>query len=226
MIRRLSKCIREFKLPTILTLIFIIGEVVIEVLIPFITADMVNQIKYNAEIKEIIKTGLLLSGMAVISLCCGAIAGYTCSKASAGFAKNLRSDVFRKIQKYSFENIDKFSSSSLVTRLTTDISNVQMSFMMLIRTAVRSPLMLIFSFFMAFYMGGKMAFAFVVVVPVLALGLVFVAKNAMPAFRRVFKKYDKLNESIEENVRGMRVVKGFSREEYEKNKFEILLKIN
>ncbi len=219
MIRRLSKCIREFKLPTILTLIFIIGEVIIEVLIPFITADMVNQIKEGVEINEILKTGLLLATMAIISLCCGGIAGYTCAKASAGFAKNLRSDIFRKIQKYSFENIDKFSSSSLVTRLTTDISNVQVSFMMLIRTAIRSPLMLIFSFVMAFYMGGKMAFAFVIVVPVLAFGLIMIARKAMPAFRSVFKKYDRLNESIEENVRGMRVVKGFSREEYEKEKF-------
>lgn len=220
MIKRLSKCIREYKLPTILTLIFIIGEVVIEVLIPFITARLVNQIKEGVEMKSILLTGLLLTVMAIISLCCGGAAGYTCSKAAAGFSKNLRSDIFRKIQKYSFENIDKFSSSSLVTRLTTDVGNVQMSFMMLIRTAVRSPLMLIFSFVMSFYMGGVLAFAFVVTVPVLALGLIFVAKKAMPAFRRVFKKYDKLNESIEENVRGMRVVKGFSREEYEKEKFE------
>lgn len=220
MLLKLAKCVREYKLPTILTLIFIIGEVVIEVLIPYITADMVNNIKKGVEINEIIKTGLLLVGMAIISLCCGGIAGYTCSKAAAGFAKNLRSDAFRKIQKYSFENIDKFSSSSLVTRLTTDITNVQMSFMMIIRTAVRAPLMLIFSFVMAFYMGGVMAFAFVVTVPVLAFGLIMVAKKAMPAFRSVFKKYDRLNESIEENVRGMRVVKGFSREEYEKQKFE------
>lgn len=220
MLLKLTKCVREYKLPTILTLFFIIGEVIIEVLIPYITADMVNNIKNGVDINEIIKTGLLLVGMAIISLCCGGIGGYTCSKAAAGFAKNLRSDAFRKIQKYSFENIDKFSSSSLVTRLTTDITNVQMSFMMIIRTAVRAPLMLVFSFIMAFYMGGVMAFAFVVTVPVLAFGLIMVAKKAMPAFRSVFKKYDRLNESIEENVRGMRVVKGFSREEYEKQKFE------
>ncbi len=220
MIKKLSKSIREFKLPSILTLIFIVGEVIIEVLIPFITADMVNQIKDGAEINSVVQTGLLLAGMAVLSLACGSIAGYTCAKAAAGFARNLRSDVFRKIQGYSFENIDKFSSASLVTRLTTDVGNVQMSFMMIIRTAIRSPLMLIFSFFMAFYMGGKLAFAFVVVIPFLGLGLFLIARKAMPSFRRVFKKYDKLNESIEENVRGMRVVKGFSREEYEKEKFE------
>ncbi|MBE6647932.1 MAG: ABC transporter ATP-binding protein [Ruminococcaceae bacterium] len=219
MLKKLSKSIREFKLSTILTLFFIVGEVIIEVLIPFITADLVNEIKKGSDIETVIKTGLLLSSMAILSLAFGGIAGFTCAKASAGFAKNLRGDVFRKIQSYSFENIDKFSSASLVTRLTTDIGNVQMSFMMLIRTAIRSPLMLIFSFFMAFYMGGKMAFAFVVVVPFLAFGLIMVARKAMPAFRSVFKKYDKLNESIEENVRGMRVVKGFSREEYEKEKF-------
>jgi ATP-binding cassette subfamily B protein len=174
LIKKLSKSIREFKLPTILTLIFIVGEVIIEVLIPFITADMVNKIKGGAEMDSVIKTGLLLTGMAVLSLACGSIAGYTCAKAASGFARNLRSDVFRKIQGYSFENIDKFSSASLVTRLTTDIGNVQMSFMMIIRTAIRSPLMLIFSFIMAFYMGGKLAFAFVVVIPVLGLGLFFI----------------------------------------------------
>ncbi|MBO7253936.1 MAG: ABC transporter ATP-binding protein [Clostridia bacterium] len=219
MIKKLSKCIREYKLPTILTLLFIVGEVIIEVLIPFKTAALVDRIKDGADISLVIKDGIILAIMAVLSLISGGIAGYTCAKASAGFAKNLRSDLFKKIQTYSFENIDNFSSVSLVTRLTTDVSNVQMSFMMLIRTAIRSPLMLIFSFFMSFYMGKSLAFVFVLVVPFLAIGLLLVAKNAMPAFRSMFKKYDRLNESIEENVRGMRVVKGFSREEYEKEKF-------
>ena len=150
---------------------------------------------------------------------CGAIAGYTCAKASAGFAKNLRGDLFRKIQTYSFENIDKFSSASLVTRLTTDVGNAQMSYMMVIRTAIRAPLMFLFAIIMAYKMGGALATTFVVIVPVLICGLLLVAKFAMPAFRRVFKKYDRLNEAIEENVRGMRVVKGFSREGYEKEKF-------
>ncbi len=220
MIKTLAKSIREFKLPSILTLIFIMGEVLIEVAIPFITANLVNDIKYNEPITDILKTGLYLVLMAVVSLCCGGIAAITCAKASAGFAKNLRYDMFKKIGGYSFANIDKFSSTSLVTRLTTDVNNVQMSYMMLIRTAVRSPMMFIFSIIMAYTMGGALAATFIVVVPVLILGLLFVAKNAMPAFRRVFKKYDKLNESIEENVRGMRVVKGFSREEFEREKFE------
>ena len=219
MIRKLAKCIREYKLPSILTLIFIMGEVLIEVAIPFITANLVNSIKNQAPIDSVIKTGLVLILMAFVSLCCGGIAAVTCAKASAGFAKNLRHDMYVNIQNFSFANIDKFSSTSLVTRLTTDITNVQMSYMMVIRTAIRSPMMFIFSIIMAYTMGGALATTFVVVVPVLIFGLFMIARNAMPAFRRVFKKYDKLNESIEENVRGMRVVKGFSREKFEKEKF-------
>lgn len=219
MIKRLLSCVREYKKPSVLTFVFIIGEAIIECFIPFITANLVNQMKSDMSMKDLLLTGLLLFVMALLSLSCGAMAGFTSAKASAGFAKNLRNDTFNKIQQYSFENIDKFSSSSLVTRLTTDISNVQMSYMMIIRTAIRSPLMFVFSVVMAYIMGGSLATTFVVVIPVLIFGLLFVAKKAMPAFRRVFKKYDKLNESVEENVRGMRVVKGFSREEYEKEKF-------
>ena len=219
MLKTLAKSIRQYKLPSILTLIFIAFEVIIEVFIPFITADLVNNIKAGVPINEVIKTGLILIVLAVLSLACGGIAGFTCANASAGFAKNLRFDMFKKIQSYSFGNIDKFSSTSLVTRLTTDITNVQMSYMMLIRTAVRSPMMFVFSIIMAYIMGGALATTFVVVVPVLITGLLLISRKAMPAFRRVFKKYDRLNESIEENVRGMRVVKGFSREEYEKQKF-------
>ena len=170
---------------------------------------------------DVIITGVTLILLAMLSLTCGGFAAITSAKASAGFAKNLRGDVFSKIQTYSFENIDKFSSSSLVTRLTTDINNAQMSYMMVIRTAIRSPLMLIFSVVMAAVMGGVLAMTFVVIIPVLAFGLIMIARKAMPAFRRVFKKYDKLNESIEENVRGARVVKGFSREDYEKEKFTV-----
>ena len=229
MIKRLAKSVREFKLPSILTLIFIIAEVVIEVFIPFITAKLINYIQETEKLGEaldmsvILRHGGLLTVMAILSLTCGGIAAYTASKASSGFARNLRQDVFDNIQTFSFRNIDKVSSTSLVTRLTTDVHNVQMSYMMLIRIAVRSPLMFIFSIVMAYVMGGALSATFVVVIPVLILGLVFIAKKAMPAFRRVFKKYDRLNESIEENVRGMRVVKGFSREEYEKEKFGKIL---
>lgn len=219
MIKKLMSSIREYKRPTLLTFLFIIGEVIIECLIPFITAELVNRMKIGIEMKTLLTIGITLIVMALVSLCCGGLAGYTSAKASAGFAKNLRNDIFDRIQGYSFQNIDKFSSSSLVTRLTTDVTNVQMSYMMVIRTAVRSPLMLVFSITMAYIMGGALATTFVVVIPVMIIGLAIITKKAMPAFHRVFKKYDKLNESVEENVRAMRVVKGFSREEYEKEKF-------
>lgn len=219
MIKTLMKCIKEYKKPTLLTFLFIAGEAVIECLIPFITANLVNRLKYDIEMKALLITGISLIAMALVSLCCGAAAGYTSAKASAGFAKNIRNELFDKIQDYSFENIDKFSSSSLVTRLTTDVTNVQMSYLMVIRTAVRSPLMFLFSVIMAYIMGGPLSTVFIVVIPFLAVGLFLVARFAMPAFHKVFKKYDRLNESIEENVRAVRVVKGFSRQEYEKEKF-------
>ena len=219
MIKQLSKSIREYKTPTILTLIFIIAEVFLEVYIPFITANLVNGIKAASPMSEVVSVGIKLLVMALISLACGAIAAYTCSRASSGFAKNLRHDIFSRIQDFSFENIDHFSEASLVTRMTTDIQNVQMAFMMLIRTAIRCPLMIIFCVIMAFRMGGKLALTFVVVIPVLVIGFLVISKYAMPAFRAVFKKYDRLNESIEENVRAMRDVKGFAREDYEKTKF-------
>ena len=221
MYKRLFQCVREYKRPTVTTLLLMVGEAIIECLIPFITANLVNQIQNGTDMATILRTGILLIGMALVSLTCGGFGGATCARASAGFAKNLRHDLFHKVQTYSFENIDRFSSSSLVTRMTTDVNNVQMAYMMLIRIAVRAPLMLIFSIIMAYIMGGALATSFVVIIPVLAGGLILVAHKAMPAFRRVFKKYDTLNESIEENVRGMRVVKGFSREEHEKVKFSV-----
>lgn len=219
MIRKLARSIREFKTPAVLTFLFILCEAIIECLIPFITAELVNNLSSGTDMNEVFSKGILLIVMALVSLACGGVAAVTCSRASAGFARNLRSDIFNKIQAYSFENIDKFSSTSLVTRMTTDVANVQMAFMMIIRTAVRAPLMLVFSIIMAYIMGGALATSFVVIIPVLTFGLIMVARHAMPAFRRVFKKYDRLNESVEENVRAMRVVKGFSREEYEKKKF-------
>lgn len=224
MIFRLFRHLREYKKPTIITLVLMVCEAVIEAFIPFTTAKLVNTIEAGGDVEAIVKTGLVLILMAMCSLACGGSAGYTSAKASSGFAKNLRGDIFRRVQTFSFENIDKFSSASLVTRMTTDISNVQMAYMMCIRTAVRSPLMLIFSVIMAYRMGGSMAWMFVIVIPVLAGGFLLIARFAMPAFKRVFKKYDALNESIEENVRAMRVVKGFSREEYEKDKFDFAAK--
>ena len=219
MLKTFSKCIREFRLPTILTLLMIIGEVFIEVLIPFRTKDLVNGIQEGMSMDELLRLGLILVVMAVVSLCFGAGAAILGAKASAGFARNVRGDVFRRIQGFSFENIDRFSTASLVTRLTTDVGYVRMAFMMTIRAAVRSPLMVIFSTVMAWTMGGSLALTFVVVIPVLFGGLLLIARKAMPAFRAVFRKYDRMNESIEENVRGMRVVKGFAREDHEKEKF-------
>ena len=221
MLKKLAGCIREYKKPTLVTLVLIVLEVVIEVIIPFITANLVNQIKAGVPIAEVLEVGAVLVGLALVSLACGGGAGVSCARASAGFARNLRHDAFARVQAYSFENIDKFSSASLVTRMTTDVSNVQLAYMMLIRTAVRCPLMFVFSITMAYIMGGALATTFVIVVPLLIFGLMLIARKAMPAFRSVFKKYDRLNESIEENVRGMRVVKSFAREDYEKQKFGV-----
>lgn len=219
MLKRLLACIREYKLASILTLLFILGEAVIETLIPTTTARLIREVDNGSPMEDILRSGAVLAIMAVCSLVCGAIAGFTCSKAATGFSKNLRHDMFERVQQYSFQNIDKFSSSSLVTRMTTDVNNIQMAFMMIIRMGLRSPLMFILSTIAAFWMGGGLAAAFVVVIPILVIGLILIGKYAMPAFRSVFKKYDRLNESIEENVRAMRVVKGFSREPHEKKKF-------
>lgn len=220
MYKILAKSIREFKKESIMTPILIAFEVLIEVTIPFIIAMLVNEIKAGCELSTILWYGLALVILALLSLAFGVMAGNTCAVASSGFGRNLRKDIFYKIQNYSFENIDKFSSSSLVTRLTTDVSNVQNAYMMIIRTAVRFPLMLTFSFTMAFIMGGKMALIFLFVVPVLAIGLALVIKTAMPLFKKVFRKYDTLNNSIQENVKGMTVVKSYVREDFEKEKFE------
>lgn len=221
MLKVLARSIREYKKNSIITPILVSMEVVLECIIPFIIAELVNQIKAGCSLSTIIKYGLVLVLMAMLSLLFGTLSGVTCATASCGFAKNLRKDMFYAIQGYSFDNIDKFSSASLVTRLTTDITNVQMAYMMIIRIAVRAPLMLIFAFVMAFIMGGKMAWIFLVVVPILGVGLGLVIAKTMPLFRRVFKKYDALNSSIQENIKGMRVVKSFVREDYEKKKFGV-----
>ena len=219
MIKTMLKSLREFKKPTFLTLALMVAEVLIDVLIPFYTADLVNRVKAGVPMNEVLVPGLMLVVMALLSLVCGGAAGVTGSRASAGFARNLRGDLFSRIQTFSFENIDRFSPPSLVTRLTTDIQYVMMAYMMSIRLAVRAPLMFLFSVIMAYIMGGRLAMTFVIVIPVLLFGLVLIARKAMPAFRAVFRKYDRMNESVEENVRAMRVVKGFAREPFEKKKF-------
>ncbi len=226
MIKILSKSVREYKAASILSPIFVSLEVVLECLIPFIIAKLVNAIDVDVskgeviELRNILMYGGILLGMALASLICGALSGAFSAKASAGFAKNLRKDIYYKIQDFSFENIDKFSTPSLVTRMTTDITNVQFSYMMIIRIAVRCPLMMVFSLVMTFIMGGNLGWIFVGVIPPLGLLLFLIMYKAMPLFRRLFKKYDNLNESIQENVRGMRVVKSYVREDYEKAKFD------
>mgnify|MGYP000946741089 FL=1 len=219
MLRVLTKSIREYKRPSVLTPILVSLEVVMECIIPFVVAQLVNHIKAGSSMGVILGYGAALIIMAAMSLAFGASAGSTCATASCGFARNLRKDMFYRIQDFSFENIDKFSTSSLVTRMTTDVMNVQMAYMMLIRMAIRCPLMLIFSFVMAFIMGGKMALIFLFTIPVLGIGLFAVIHKVGPLFKKVFRKYDALNNSIQENIKGMRVVKSFVREDYEKEKF-------
>ena len=219
MIKVLARSIGEYKKASIMTPLLVMVEVILECAIPFVIAQLVNQMQAGCTMDVIAMYGAILIVMSVVSLIFGAAAGSTCATASTGFAKNLRRDMFYKIQDYSFENIDKFSVSSLVTRLTTDIVNVQMSYMMIIRVAIRGPLMLIFSFAMGFIMGGRLAMIFLFTIPILGIGLALVIRAATPIFRRVFRKYDALNDSIQENVQAMRVVKSYVREDYEKKKF-------
>ena len=219
MIKVLARSIRQYKTASILTPLLVTVEVIMECIIPFIVANLVSQMQAGCSMSVIAQYGAVLIAMSVISLVFGGAAGATCATASAGFARNLRKDMFYKIQGYSFENIDKFSVSSLVTRLTTDITNVQMAYMMIIRIAIRCPLMLVFSFTMGFIMGGRLAVIFLFTIPVLGIGLFFVIRSAMPLFRRVFRKYDALNDSVQENIQAMRVVKSYVREDYEKKKF-------
>lgn len=219
MIKTLMGSIREYKKTSILTPVLVSIEVIVECIIPFYIAKLINHIQDGTDMSLILKYGFMLIGLAFVSLFFGAMAGKTCATASCGFAKNLRHDLFYKVQEFSFTNIDKFSTSSLVTRLTTDISNVQMAYMMIIRIAVRSPMMFIFAMIMAFKMCPQLSTVYVIVVPFLAFALFLIIKKAMPLFNRIFKKYDNLNNSVQENIKGMRVVKSFVREDYEKNKF-------
>ncbi len=220
LIKRLAGCIRQYKKQTALSPIFIALEVIIECIIPFVTADLVNQIEKGCGMDTIFRFGLILVGLALASLCCGVLSGWFCATASCGFAKNLRHDLFHKVQDYSFANIDKFSTSSLVTRLTTDVTNVQQAFMMLIRIAIRAPFMLIFALIMAFVLGGWLAVVYLALVPFLGVALFSIARTVMPIFRGAFRKYDKLNESVQENIEGIRVVKSFVREDFEAEKFK------
>ncbi len=219
MIKKLLKSVREYKFPSFLAPIFVTMEVIIEVFIPFTMANIIDKGIQMQDLNYILRTGSIIVLMALVSLACGALSGKFAAVASAGFAKNLRKDMFYNIQNFSFSNIDKFSSSSLITRLTTDVTNIQNSYQMIIRTAVRSPAMIIFSFAMAFNINHSLSMVFLAIIPILAIGLFLIAKNAHPIFEKVFKTYDKLNLVVSENLRGIRVVKTFVREEHEKKKF-------
>lgn len=220
MVKTLSKSIREYKKDSIMSVIYIIFEVIMECIIPFILANLVNGIRSNIPIGDLFKQGLILVVMAMLSLAFGILAGKKSAIASAGFARNLRKDIFQKVQGFSFENIDSFSNSSLLTRLTTDVTNVQNAYMMTIRMAIRSPFMFVFSFVMSFIMGGKLAFIFVIVVPILLIGLAFIIIKAMKIFKKIFYKYDDMNNTIQENIKAIRLVKSLVREDFEIKKFD------
>ena len=220
MVKTLSNSIREYKKDSIMSVIYIIFEVIMECIIPFILANLVNGIRSNIPIGDLFKQGLILVVMAMLSLTFGILAGKKSAVASAGFARNLRKDIFEKVQGFSFENIDSFSNSSLLTRLTTDVTNVQNAYMMTIRLAIRSPFMFVFSFVMSFIMGGKLAFIFVIVVPILLIGLAFIIIKAMKIFKQIFYKYDDMNNTIQENIKAIRLVKSLVREDFEIKKFD------
>ena len=219
MIKKLAKSIREYKKETILTPLSVAMEVVLEVIVPYFMALLIDEGINKASIDNTVRIGIALVAFTILSLIFGAVSGMYAAKAGSGFAKNLRKDLYYKVQNFSFANIDKFSTSSIVTRLTTDVTYVQHAFQMIIRIAIRAPLMLIFSLIMAIKINVKMSFIFFALIPFVALILFVISRLAMPLFEKVFKKYDDLNNIVEENTSGMRVVKSFCLEEQEKDKF-------
>lgn len=224
-IKTLSMSVREFKTASILSPVFVFIEVVLECLLPFVMSALIDDLGIMDTARLLIYTAILI-GMALLSLLFGVLSGKAAAKASAGFAKNLRMDLFSAIQTYSFKNIDKYSVAGLVTRLTTDITNVQNSFMMIIRIAVRAPFMLVFSFVLAFILNSSVAWVFLVALPIFAAMFFIVLYNVKAVFEKIFRRYDDLNESAQENISGIRVVKSFVREDDEIAKFtDVSLKI-
>lgn len=219
MIKRLAKCIREYKLPSILSPLFVTAEVILEVIIPVLMAKMIDNGIQKEDITYIVIVGIILAVVCMLSLACGALSGKFAAKASAGFAKNMRHDMYYNIQRYSFKNIDKFSTSSLVTRLTTDVTNVQNAYQMIIRVAVRAPIMLVSAVVVSAAISPSLSLIFLTAVPILAVVIFFLVTKVHPIFVKVFKGYDKLNNVVGENLHGIRVVKSFVREDHEKKKF-------
>lgn len=219
MLKTLGKSVREYKKTAIITPFLVTLEVIMEVIIPLLMAELIDKGIYAGNMNQVLKIGVLLVVTSLLSLAFGMLSGVTASKASAGFAKNLRKDLYYKIQNFSFTNIDKFSTSSIVTRLTTDVSNVQMAFQMITRIVVRTPLMLIFSLVMSFTINAELSLIFLGLIPVIGIVLYFIISRAHPIFEKVFQKYDSLNNVVEENTSGIRVVKSYLLEESEKKKF-------
>lgn len=222
MIKRLSQCIREYKKDAILSPLYVLVEALLDVAIPFVMADLIDKGIEAGNMSMILRYGALLVGFALVALAFGALSGRSCARATAGFARNLRHDMFHHLQVYSFSNIDKFSSAGLVTRLTTDVSNVQNAFMMIIRTLIRCPAMLVFAMVMSFRINHDISLIFLAVIPILGIGLYLIIKNVHPVFERVFKTYDRLNGVVQENLSGIRVVKNFVREDHEIEKFDAI----
>jgi len=220
MFKTLGKSVREYKKTALITPLFVTLEVILEVIIPLLMADLIDKGIYTGQMNVILKIGLQLVLATISALLFGCLSGITASKASAGFAKNLRKDLYYKVQEFSFANIDKFSTASIITRLTTDVSNVQMAFQMLTRIVVRTPLMLVFALVMAFNINSQLSLIFLGLIPIVGLALGLISTKAHPIFKRVFEKYDNLNNVVEENVRGIRVVKSYVLEEHEINKFK------
>lgn len=220
MLKKLSASIRQYKRQSLLAPLFVTFEVILEVLIPTIMAYLIDNGINKGDMNVIAKTGLILVATCIISLICGILSGKFAAEASTGFAANLRKDMFYNVQNFSFENIDKFSTSSIVTRLTTDITNIQNAYQMVVRVAVRSPIMLVFSLVMSFMLNPKLALVFIIAIPILGIGLYIIMSKAHPIFKRLFNKYDDLNLVVQENLRGMRVVKSFVREDFEEKKFK------
>ena len=220
MLKKLAKYVKEYKKATILTPVFVVLEVVMEVIIPLLMARIIDVGIQNGDVHYILEMGVLLIIAAILSLTFGMLSGRYAAKASAGYAKNLRKAMFYKIQDYAFENIDKFSTSSLITRMTTDVTNVQMAFQMIIRILVRGPIMMIFALLMVLSISTQISIIFFVAIPVLGVILFFIATKAHPNFEKVFKKYDKLNNVVQENVSAIRVVKSYVREDFEEAKFK------
>lgn len=218
-VKQLSKSVREYKRDAILTPVFVIGEVAMDVVIPMLISNLIDYGITPGNMDYIYTVGFQLVVACLVALALGVLSGRHAAKASAGFAKNLRKDMYYNVQNFAFSNIDKFSTPSIITRMTTDVTNVQMAFQMVIRVAVRSPIMLISALFMAFRLGGKMAMVYLIVIPVLGFGLYFISTSVAKIFKRAFKRYDALNAVVQENVSGIRVVKSYVREDYEIKKF-------